>query len=87
MAEPPRPFTPDQLAERWQCSAETVRQLARRGELPSFRVGKMYRFPKSAVEEYEARLAEPLRRDPTPTWDVEAVTIKHARPRGRAQDE
>ena len=48
-----RPYTPDDLAERWLCSAETVRQLYKRGELRGFRVGRMIRIPIDAVEEYE----------------------------------
>lgn len=27
------PYTPEKLAERWSCSAETVRAMIRRGEL------------------------------------------------------
>lgn len=51
---PARPYTPETLAERWQCSAETVRQLVHRGELPGFRVGRMIRIARAAVEEYES---------------------------------
>ena len=50
---PARPFTPDSLAERWGVSAETVRHLVKRGDLPGFRVGRMIRIPVGAVEEYE----------------------------------
>lgn len=50
---PARPYTPDSLAERWGVSAETVRQLVKRGELPGFRVGRMIRIPVQAVEEFE----------------------------------
>lgn len=53
MAEPSRPFTPETLAERWLCSAETVRQLVNQGRLRAFRVGRMIRIPLVAVEEYE----------------------------------
>ena len=53
MAEPARPFTPETLAERWLCSAETVRQLVHQGRLRAFRVGRMIRIPLVAVEEYE----------------------------------
>ncbi|MGP3699228.1 excisionase family DNA-binding protein [Rhodobacter sp. NSM] len=49
----PRPFTPETLAERWGCSAETIRQLAARGELRHFRVGRMIRIPAAAVQEIE----------------------------------
>ena len=48
-----RPVTPEILADRWQCSAETVRQLYKRGSLRGFRVGRMIRIPWEAVEEYE----------------------------------
>lgn len=53
--EQSRPFSADTLAERWGCSAESVRQLARQGAIRYFRIGKMYRFPKSAVEEFECQ--------------------------------
>lgn len=48
-----RPYTPDTLAERWHCSAETIRQMCLRGELRHFRVGRMLRIPADAVEEHE----------------------------------
>jgi len=38
-----RPLTPDEIAHRWGCSGETVRSLIRKGELPAFRVGRMFR--------------------------------------------
>ncbi|WP_394707787.1 helix-turn-helix domain-containing protein [Roseovarius pacificus] len=50
-----RPYTPDMLAERWQCSAESVRLLCHSGELRSFRIGRMFRIPADAVDEYESR--------------------------------
>ena len=50
-----RPFTPDSLAARWQCSAETIRQMVHRGQLPGFRVGRMLRIPAQAVEDMECR--------------------------------
>ncbi|RJE82968.1 DNA-binding protein [Paracoccus onubensis] len=54
MAEPARPYTPDQLAERWGCSGETVRSLIRTGKLSAFRVGRMMRITQATVEEYES---------------------------------
>ncbi|WP_423227682.1 helix-turn-helix domain-containing protein [Salipiger profundus] len=54
MSGSPHPLTPDQVAERWNCSAETVRQLIKRGKLQGFRVGRMFRIPAAAVEEFEA---------------------------------
>jgi len=51
----PRPFTPDGLADRWDCSAETIRQMVKRGELQGFRVGHMIRIPYRAVEKMECQ--------------------------------
>lgn len=45
-----RPLTPDEIAERWACSGETVRSLIRRGELPAFRVGRMFRVSAADLE-------------------------------------
>ncbi|WP_158515980.1 helix-turn-helix domain-containing protein [Pararhodobacter sp. CCB-MM2] len=52
-AEPARPFTPEELAIRWQCSAETVRAMVRDGRLPAFRAGRMMRIPVQTVEDFE----------------------------------
>ncbi|WP_442953538.1 helix-turn-helix domain-containing protein [Paracoccus sp. (in: a-proteobacteria)] len=41
------------LADRWDCSAETVRAMIRTGALPAFRVGRMMRITAKAVEDYE----------------------------------
>ena len=42
------------VAERWGCSANHVRNLIKRGELPAFRLGKrLIRIPVAAVEEFE----------------------------------
>ncbi|MBL3672275.1 excisionase family DNA-binding protein [Paracoccus aerius] len=48
-----RPYTPGTLAERWGCSAETIRAMIRRGELPAFRVGRMMRIPAEVVDAHE----------------------------------
>lgn len=48
-----RPYTAEMLAERWECSAETVRQMIRDGRLPAFRVGRMMRVTQQVVEQYE----------------------------------
>lgn len=54
MAIPQRPFTPESLAERWAVSDELVRQLCHQNKLRAFRVGRMFRIPVEAVEDYEA---------------------------------
>lgn len=48
-----RPYTPERLAERWDCSPAHVRRLCKRGDLPHFRIGKEYRIPLQAIEEIE----------------------------------
>jgi len=53
----PRPYTPETLAERWECSASTVRNMCISGTLRSFRVGKLYRITANAVAEHEATAA------------------------------
>ncbi|WP_417795876.1 helix-turn-helix domain-containing protein [Terasakiella pusilla] len=50
-----RPFTPKELAKRWQCSEKHIRDLARNGELPCFKVGRMYRFTAHDIEAYECK--------------------------------
>lgn len=50
---PDRPFTPDSLAARWDCSPATIRNLCRDGKLAHFKVGKEYRIPLRIVEGVE----------------------------------
>ena len=48
-----KPYDPSTLADRWGCSAMTVRNLCSEGKLRHFRLGRLYRIPAAAVEEYE----------------------------------
>ena len=48
-----RPLTLKDLARRWQVTEHHVRNLAIRGKLDHFRLGKLYRFPQYVVDEYE----------------------------------
>jgi excisionase family DNA binding protein len=50
-----RPFSPETLAARWGCSSETIRAMCRRGELGSFRLGKLIRIPANEVERVECQ--------------------------------
>jgi excisionase family DNA binding protein len=71
----PRVFTPDQIAERWGVSANTVRALIKSGKLRGFRLGRLFRVPAEAVEEFEkgsavegggpSELPEPPQRQPS----------------------
>jgi len=54
----PKPFSPETLAERWDCSAETVRRMYHHGELVGFRLGKLIRIPANEVERYECQITE-----------------------------
>ncbi|GGA13779.1 MULTISPECIES: helix-turn-helix domain-containing protein [Salipiger] len=83
----PRPYTPDDLAARWGCSGETVRNMIREGELPAFRVGRMYRIRPEIVEEYECgNIASEGSKDDgslsgTTTEGGDVFVLKHTRKR------
>ena len=49
-----RPYDPKSLAEKWGVSATTIRNRCDAGELPHFRLGKLYRIPAKIVEEIES---------------------------------
>lgn len=47
-------YTPEQLANHWSCSPNTIRSLIRRKELNAFRVGvKLFRINLKDIEDYE----------------------------------
>ena len=48
-------FTPKLLAERWGCSAQTVRDAITDGTLSGFRVGRLMRVRDEAVLAFERR--------------------------------
>lgn len=48
-----RPYTLQSLANRWGCSAESVRLMVKAGRLPHFRVGRMIRIAARVVEDIE----------------------------------
>lgn len=54
-----RALTPGMVAERWACKESFVRNLIKKGDLEAFAVGKLWRISEAALEEYEARPAEP----------------------------
>lgn len=45
-------YTPEELAQQWKVSTETVRALCREDLLGHFMVGRLYRIPESAVTAY-----------------------------------
>lgn len=82
-----RPLTPEMVADRWMCSAETVRQLVKRGVLRGFRVGRMIRISEQAVEAYECQtigsdvLTDVLSSPGPRTGAESAIVLMHSRPR------
>ncbi|MFV0245142.1 MAG: helix-turn-helix domain-containing protein [Qingshengfaniella sp.] len=83
-----RPYTPELLADRWDCSAETVRDMIRRGVLPAFRVGRMMRIAAQVVEDYECGTIESgVSRDAssscgtTRTEPGDVIALRHTRKR------
>lgn len=85
----PGAFNPNSLAERWQCSAQAVRDLIASGRLEAFRVGRFFRISKQIVLAFEARREAPSARRAEESisllgaepGDAEVILIRHARPR------
>ena len=49
-----RPFTPERLAERWECSPQHITTLCRGGTLRAFKLGpKLWRIPAAEVRRWE----------------------------------
>jgi len=48
-------YTPKQLAERWNCCSNTIRNAIISGELQAFRVGRLLRIPQHSVDNFERR--------------------------------
>jgi len=44
-------WTVEELADYLKLQPETIRSMARRGELPAIKLGKVWRFQKSAIYE------------------------------------
>ncbi|WP_143092441.1 helix-turn-helix domain-containing protein [Sulfitobacter brevis] len=84
-----RPFTPETLAARWDCSAETVRQMVHRGDLSAFFVGRMIRIPHHYVEAYECQRSQSAGSAEVSAFtgknkeSAAVINLKHAVPRKR----
>ena len=88
------PFTPETLANRWGVSAQKVRNMCVAGEVAHFRLGKLYRIPAVAVEEYECQTltsgvsgAGSASTGTTPLENVNAISLRHSPARKRRQKE
>lgn len=49
-----RVYTPESLGDRWDVSAQHVRDMCARQEIASFRLGRLYRIPAAEVGRIEA---------------------------------
>lgn len=86
-----RPYTCDALAERWDCSSETIRLMVKGGKLQGFRVGRMIRIPAVVVEEYEqcqtsvseSFAANSVSTGETPMASDGVISLRHAPERKR----
>ncbi|PSJ42144.1 helix-turn-helix domain-containing protein [Allosphingosinicella deserti] len=52
-------FTPASLAERWQCSAQSIRAMIKRGDLTALSFGKSHRIRPEEVARIESCVTEP----------------------------
>ncbi|MBU1983473.1 MAG: helix-turn-helix domain-containing protein [Planctomycetota bacterium] len=52
MVTTPDVLTVGEVAAFMRVSRETVYRLAARGELPGCKIGRIWRFPKSAIQKY-----------------------------------
>ena len=80
----PKPFSPQTLAERWDCSSETVRTMCHSGAIGWFPVGKLIRIPAAEVERFECQTTdssstEDVSASPTPTPNEDAFAARLVR--------
>lgn len=74
-----RPYSPATLADRWQCSAQLVRNMLERGEIKGFRHGKMWRIPAAEVARFEGEPSPPpIRLDQVTAPEVAVERPVHA---------
>ena len=57
-SEEPLAYTVADLAARWQCGESTVRNLIRRNELATFRIGTLIRISAEEVERFECQTTQ-----------------------------
>lgn len=57
-------YTPQELADIWKCTPETVNGLCRNGELTAFKVGDLWRIKECEKNKFEEKKSgAPLRTD------------------------
>lgn len=77
-----QPYSPETLAERWQCSAEKVRQMCRNGSLAYFRLGKLMRVPAEEVARIECTGLSGIEGNGASPTDIHASELRLARMTG-----
>jgi excisionase family DNA binding protein len=55
----PQVYTVVEFSQLFKLSAEAVRKLIRKGEIPAIRIGKQYRIPQDVVDRYFAQATSP----------------------------
>ena len=72
----PKVYTVTEFACLFAVSPRLVRALIRIGEIPAFRIGRSYRIPRTAADDYLARVLSPRSRSsPKPrTREVDELT-------------
>lgn len=48
-------LTTEELAERYRVTPHQITKMARQGQIPGFKFGKLWRFRKSDVEAWESK--------------------------------
>ena len=61
----------DEVAELLRVSRHTVYRLAQRGDLPGRKIGRIWRFSRSGVEQYLFGNSLPSKADPTDAAPVD----------------
>jgi excisionase family DNA binding protein len=82
-----RPYTPERLAERWECSPSLVRKMLETRALQGFKVGgKLWRIPAGEVDRFECQTtdSEGLRAGSSPSGmtavkDVDGALLRKHR--------
>jgi len=75
-----RPYTPESLAERWECSPQHVRKMLADGRLKGFKLGnKMWRISTSEVAKVEDDQCEKQSSESTGANSVSFTTTREDR--------
>lgn len=83
-------YSPETLAQHWNCNPATVRKLCAEKKLEHFRLGKLYRIKASHVSKYECLMSQSVvsaedsvSTGPDLTANESVMVLKHAPERKR----